>query len=129
MSSECLGVAGGEAGRGLCSTSAAGRARINDRSKCGEKKEFSRWSRKGRGKRDSAGYIANYVELEQPRASEVMCSMDEARLAGGGRGNDNACSRARYDCYSGSKVRKGGQSVTRLAGAGETFPRAWRPRH
>lgn len=58
-----------------------------------------------------------------------MCSMDEARLAGGGRGNDNACNRARYHCYLESKVRKGEQSVIRLAGAGETFPRAWRPRH
>jgi len=56
--------------------------------------------------------------------------MNEARLAGGGWGNDNACSRARYHYYYlVSKVRNGGQSVTRLAGAGETFLRAWRPRH
>jgi len=58
-----------------------------------------------------------------------MCSMDEARLAGGGRGNDKACDRARCHCYLESKVRKGELLVTRLAGAGDTFPRAWRPRH
>ena len=55
-----------------------------------------------------------------------MCSMNVARLAGGGRGKIDACCAW---CHCLESVRTGGQLVIRLAGTGVTFQRAWRPRH